>query len=226
MSADDLIPTRWAGRTMRHTGTLLSLVSVIGLLLVAVWFYTATGRRDALEAQRTQRLSVVEADSKRLATGLDAQRKQFSACADKPAGAPGCITPVSPSAKNVAPSVVTGQAVAPGAQGLTGPPGDRGAQGPTGPPGPPGSPGSPGAAGLTGPGGLPGINGTPGPTGDPGPKGADGAPGPAGQPGADGKPGTDGQSAYPFTFSFTANKDTYSCTLTAPATPATCTTTP
>lgn len=117
----------------------------------------------------------------------------------------------------------------------------------TGPPGPSGRPGRPGVSvkgpkgdrGDVGTGiqGVPGSSikgdtGPPGPDGPPGPAGADSTvPGPTGPPGGEGPPGptgpdgTPGTSAYPFTFTFaTASGEAFVCTLTEPATPATCTT--
>lgn len=109
-----------------------------------------------------------------------------------------------------------------------GTPGDAGPQGPAGPPGLNGSDGVDGSNGLNGKDGKNGQNGT---NGTNGVNGKDGPPGPAGPVGPKGDPGTNGTNgtdATPFTFSFTINgpgnqSATYSCTVTAPDTIATCT---
>ena len=108
---------------------------------------------------------------------------------------------------------------APRPQTIVGEPGEPGATGEQGPPGPVGQTGAPGP---TGPQGLDGTNGTNGADGASvvGPQGPPGQTGAAGQ---DGATGAAGQNAYPFTFSFTVGRVTYSCTVTDPATTAICT---
>lgn len=108
----------------------------------------------------------------------------------------------------------------------TGPMGPRGATGPAGPKGDTGAQGEQGERGLTGAPGPAGPTGAKGPKGDTGPAGADSTvPGPAGPAGPTGPAGKD---AYPFTFTFTVQDNpvqstTYTCTVTDPNTPATCT---
>lgn len=114
---------------------------------------------------------------------------------------------------------------------LKGATGDTGPQGPAGPPGPPGENGTNGADGKNGQNGTDGSdgqNGTNGKDGQPGPAGPPGPQGPAGKDGTNGADGTNGTDATPFTFTFTISgpgnqSATYSCTVAAPNSTATCT---
>jgi hypothetical protein len=113
----------------------------------------------------------------------------------------------------------------PGFQGIQGIPGLVGAQGIFGEQGATGVAGATGATGATGKdgvSGISGIDGAPGVTGGTGLTGATGATGLDGIPGQTGPSGAPGQPAFPFSFSFTAQKITYDCTITAQAALAVC----
>jgi hypothetical protein len=112
--------------------------------------------------------------------------------------------------------------------GETGDRGPRGYMGRVGERGPQGEMGPRGEPGATGPKGEPGEPGATGATGPQGPPGPAGERGPQGPPGPAGSNGSDGRDAFPFTFSFIvednpAQSTTYTCTITDPAEPATCT---
>ena len=88
-------------------------------------------------------------------------------------------------------------------------------------PGPQGEQGLPGLPGESGATGAPGPRGSVGPTGAPGasvvgPKGDPGQQGEQGRQGPQGDRGQDGQSAFPFSFSFTAALTTYHVSCSAP----------
>ena len=202
---------RFSARTLRHTGTILTVLSLLGLVWLGAWSWQVNDAQDAGIRARAQRLAAVELGGKNLSTALDKQRAQFEACKDAKPGTPGCYSPVAPPAKEVAPQIVTGPIGPQGYQGLQGPKGDIGLTGING---------LPGTAGTNGT-GTNGTDGASGVDGAPGPAGAKGEPGPAG---ASGAPGAAGQSAYPFTFSFTTTAGlTYTCTLPAASERGACT---
>ena len=202
-------PNRWSGKTQLHAGTLLGVLSLCAFLGLGVWFWQANAAQELAGQAQTARLAVVELSGKNLAGKLDEQRAQFEACKDAKPGTPGCASPITPPAKEVAPQIFTGQMGLQGYQGIPG--ADSTVPGPAG------------AAGVAGK-----DSTIPGPQGVSGVNGADSlVPGPAGVDGTNGTNGTDGQSAYPFTFSFTTTAGlTYTCTLTAANTPGTCTEVP
>lgn len=88
--------------------------------------------------------------------------------------------------------------------GPAGIPGLTGAPGPMGPPGPVGRRGAAGEDGRDGQAGRNGSNGADGATGPAGSAGDDGPPGPAGP---QGDPGPAGEDAFPFTFTFTVERN-------------------
>ena len=196
---------RYSARTLRHTGTILTVLALLGVIWLGTWSWQVNAEQDRGIDARAKRLAAVELGGKNLSTALDKQRAQFLACADAKPGTAGCNFPVAPPAKEVAPQIVTGPI---GPQGYQGPQGVKG------------------DIGLTGVNGLAGTNGTGtnGTDGAPGPAGAKGEPGPAG---ASGAPGAAGQSAYPFTFSFTTTAGaTWTCTLPAVGERGACTEVP
>ena len=208
---------RFSAQTLRHTGTVLGVLSLLTLIIFGAWFWQANASQDRVNRAQMTRLSTVELGGKNLSTALDKQRAQFLACANAAAGTPGCSAPVAPPAAQVAPQIITGP---------VGPQGYQGPQGPQGPKGDIGLTGVNGLAGVTGTNGTGtnGTNGTAGKDGAPGTPGAKGEPGPAGASGAPGATGQPGQSAYPFTFSFdTTGGRTYTCTLPAAGERGTCT---
>lgn len=98
--------------------------------------------------------------------------------------------------------------------------GERGKQGTQGERGPKGEQGEIGPQGDRGAAGPQGEPGTQGPAGERGPAGPQGEPGPAGPQGPQGEQGPPGESAYPFIFTFTVDKNavqstTYTVTCTA-----------
>lgn len=193
---------RYSARTLRHTGTVLTVLALLGVIWLGTWSWQVNAAQDRGIDARAKRLAAVELGGKNLSSALDKQRAQFLACADAKPGTPGCNFPVAPPAKEVAPQIVTGPI---GPQGYQGAQGAQGAKGDTG---------------LTGVNGLTGAAGTNGT----GTNGTDGTDGTDGAPGA---PGAAGQSAYPFTFSFTTTAGaTWTCTLPAADTPGTCTEVP
>lgn len=127
----------------------------------------------------------------RLSGAVIGLRNQVDQCADKPAKAQGCTTPVAAE-----PSVIVKE----GARGLAGAVGAQGPQGPQGPAGPPGPQGVPGPVGKAGPppacaavtSACVGATGPQGPEGDAGPQGPEGKEGPAGPAGPQGEQGVQG----------------------------------
>ena len=199
---------RFSARTLRHAGTVLTVLALLGLIWLGMWSWQVNAAQDRASEAQTTRLATVEIGGKNLSSALDKQRAQFLACAEAKPGTPGCNFPVAPPAKDVAPQIVTGPIGPQGYQGLQGVKGDIGLTGVNG------------LAGVAGTNGK-GTNGT---DGAPGPAGAKGEPGPTGASGAPGAPGT---SAYPFTFSFTTTAGaTWTCTLPAVGAAGTCTEVP
>lgn len=167
----------------RHGIFLLILALVLALLTVAgIWMFDQWNKTDN-DLQRSLGFSAAQ-DSRigDLEDALDAQRKQFEACKDKPAGAPGCSQPVSP-----------------GSNQIPGPPGDQGVQGAQGIQGIQGAQGIPGHIGRTGLSCVQdlGLVACRGPVGPVGPAGADGLNGTNGTNGIDGKDGQNGQDGAP-----------------------------
>ena len=196
---------RFSPQTLRHTGTILGVLSLLAFVFLGAWFWQANAAQDRSAEAQMKRLSIVELGGKNLSTALDKQRAQFLACADALPNTPGCNVPVVPPAALVAPQIITGPVGPQGYQGIPG--ADSTVPGPAGKdsvvPGPAGKDSV-----------VPGIQGRPG---------ADSVvPGPAGKDST--VPGPQGQSAYPFTFSFnTTSGLTYTCILPAAGERGTCT---
>lgn len=211
-------------RTVRLVWTVTGAGAAL-LIVWLVWAVASTSehldRADRTLEQTTARLDEAQSERRQLvrtaesnAEAAAALARQVRALGEKPVIQPSTL-----------PSPVPGPQGMPGVQGPVGP---AGLLGPIGPAGPQGIPGLMGPQGDPGPAGPVGAAGVPGPKGDPGDVGPAGPQGPAGERGPQGPTGPAGEDAFPFTFTFTvettpATSTTYTCTITDPAEPVTCT---